>query len=70
MHDTVRLERKGIPTVALVHDRFEVAARTQARILGLPSARIVILPEGKPGETTQDLLGKIDNMWNDIVENL
>lgn len=70
MHDMVRLERKGVPTVALVHDRFEVAARTQARILGLPSAKIVILPEGTPGETPEDLQAKIDNMWNDIIENL
>ncbi|OGA35309.1 MAG: hypothetical protein A3G80_07635 [Betaproteobacteria bacterium RIFCSPLOWO2_12_FULL_62_13b] len=70
MHDTVRLERKGIPTVVLVHDRFEVAAKSQARILGLPSAKIVILREGLPGETAEELLTKIDGVWNDIVANL
>lgn len=50
MHDAVRLERRSVPTVTLCHEKFETAARGQARIMGLPSLKIVVIPRPKPGE--------------------
>ena len=70
MHDMVRLERLGKPAVVLVHDRFQVAARTQARIMGLPSAYIIIIPEGIPGEQPQELRAKIDRLWPQVLQGL
>ncbi|MBI2919116.1 MAG: hypothetical protein HYY01_14170 [Chloroflexi bacterium] len=70
MHDMVRLERMGKPAVVLVHDRFQVAARTQARIMGLPSAHIVVVPEGIPGESPEQLRAKIDRLWPQILQGL
>ena len=70
MHDTVRMERKGVPAVVLVHDRFEVAARAQSKIMGLPSTRIIVLPEGAPGEQMEQAQAKIDKVWGEIVEAL
>ena len=67
MHDTVKLEEKGIPSVALVHDRFEKAAYSQAKILGLDSARVVSIPEPHLGEATSELPVRIDRLWEDIM---
>ncbi len=50
IHDAVTLERQGIPTLAVSHDRFEAAARAQARILGLGSLQVLVVPQPKPGE--------------------
>ena len=70
MHDTVRLERKGVPAICLVHDRFEVAAKAQARVMGLPSAKIIVIPEGTPDELPQQLREKIDKLWGEITGGL
>ncbi|MFC1970424.1 hypothetical protein ACFLV0_00570 [Chloroflexota bacterium] len=67
MHDTVNLEKRGIPAVALVHDRFEAVARNQAKILGLPSAGIISIPEPAPGEAPEALAPRIDRLWDDIL---
>jgi hypothetical protein len=70
MHDTIRLERRDIPAVCLVHDRFEVAAKMQAKIMGLRSARIVVIPEGAPGEKPEKQRAKIDKLWLEIAGGL
>jgi hypothetical protein len=41
LRDTVELERRGIPAVALVTQPFLGIARSQAAALGLQSARVV-----------------------------
>lgn len=41
MRDTVELERRGIPAVALVTQPFLGIARSQAAALGLKSVRVV-----------------------------
>lgn len=70
MHDTVRVERKGIPAICLVHDRFEVAARAQAKVMGLPSLKIIVIPEGTPDEPRDELRKKIDKLWGQIIGGL
>lgn len=67
MHDTVKLEKRGIPAVALIHDRFEVVARSQAKILGLASAKVISVPEPHSGEPAAELPARIDRLWNEIV---
>ena len=67
MFDTINLERKDIPAVVLVHDRFEKAARAQAKISGLSSLKIVAIPEGIPGESPAELPVKIDRLWDEII---
>ena len=70
MFDTVRLQQKGIPVVALVHDRFEAAARANSIAAGSTSARIVVIPEPGPKPSESDLFDRIDNAWNEIVASL
>ncbi len=70
MHDTVRLERKGIPAICLVHDRFEVAAKAQAKEMVLQKEKIIIIPEGTPDEPPQQIREKIDRLWGEITGGL
>lgn len=71
MLDLVELERKGVPSVGLIHERFKVAALTQLELAGMPSAKVVTIPEGEPGETFEAQYAKInDNIWDKIVAAL
>ncbi|MBI2907428.1 MAG: hypothetical protein HYX92_07235 [Chloroflexi bacterium] len=64
------LERKGVPTVTMVHDRFVPAARAQARVLNLPDLRIASVPQPMPWETADDERKKADNVLGTLVNML
>jgi hypothetical protein len=70
LFDTINLERIGVPSVAIVHDRFENSARMQGKLMGLPSVKIVALPEGRPGEILEELINKVDLVWDKILESI
>jgi hypothetical protein len=44
VHDVIRLEQRGLPTVNLGTDVFLDEALEQARVLGMPDYRMVWLP--------------------------
>jgi len=44
VHDVIRLERRGLPTVNLGTEVFLDEALEQARVLGMPDYRMVWLP--------------------------
>lgn len=44
VHDAVRLERRGVPTVAVGTEPFIDEALEQARVLGMPDYRMVWVP--------------------------
>ncbi|MEE8442567.1 MAG: hypothetical protein V3S37_02355 [Dehalococcoidia bacterium] len=50
MRDGIALGRAGHPTVVLVHDVFEKAARAQASALGMPDLRMYVFPQMRPDE--------------------
>jgi hypothetical protein len=58
--DAAALERRGVHTVTLVWDNFEHAARTQARLQGLPDLELVVIPHRTGGETADDQRRKAD----------
>ncbi|MFH1485414.1 MAG: hypothetical protein ABIH46_05020 [Chloroflexota bacterium] len=49
MRDAVEFEKRGVPCALIVHDKFGEAARSQARTLGFPDLRIVLIDQPKPG---------------------
>ena len=69
MHDTVHLERKGIPTVCLSNDLFTGAARRQAELMGLPDASVVVVPH-EPGGTLDLHPRRVEEVLPSIVEGL
>ena len=54
MLDAARLRKRGIPTVAVVWDIFEHAARAMARLQGVPDLPIVVVPQVLVGESNED----------------
>ena len=44
MHDAISLEKKGIPTVAVISDAFVGNANTVARLSGIPDYPYMVLP--------------------------
>ena len=50
MRDGIALRKSGHPTLVLVHDVFERAARAQATALGMPDLRIYVFPQYRPTE--------------------
>jgi hypothetical protein len=49
--DATRLRKHGLPTVALVWDIFERAAKAMASLQGVPDLPIVVVPQVLVGET-------------------
>lgn len=49
MRDGIFLTNAGHPTVVIVQDSFERAARAQATALGLPELKIYVYPQHKAG---------------------
>jgi len=68
--DAAALEKRGIHTVTIVWDNFETAARTQARLQGLPDLALVVVPHRKGGETGDDQRAKAAAALPAIVASL
>lgn len=47
MRDGITLRKAGHPTLVLVHDVFELAARAQAKELQMPELRIYQYPQSR-----------------------
>lgn len=65
MRDAVELERRGVPTITLAHERFEKAAKAQAYALGLPSLPFLIEPTPKQG-----ILPSVEEAWKTAEKNI
>lgn len=70
MLDAVTLEKKGIHTVTIVWDTFEKAARTAARVQGVPELKLAVVPHRKGGQTADDQRAKADAAVQEIVDSL
>ncbi len=55
MVDAVEIERQGKPTITIVHDAFERAARLHARALGLPDLPLLVEPTPRGGTISFDV---------------
>jgi hypothetical protein len=52
--DATRLYKQGLPTVALVWDIFERAAKTMASLQGVPNLPVIVVPQVLVGESDAD----------------
>jgi hypothetical protein len=48
VRDAAAIEDAGVPSIALIHDVFEHAADLQAKTLGRPKLTRIVLPQGRP----------------------
>ncbi len=70
VHDAVRLERLGIPTAAVGTEPFVDEALEQARLLGMPAYRMVLIPHPVQLLSTAALHAVADAALQQIVARL
>ena len=70
VHDAVRLERLGVPTAAVGTEPFVDEALEQARLLGMPAYRMVLVPHPVQLLTTDELQAVADEALPVILSRL
>jgi hypothetical protein len=70
VHDVVRLESRGIPTAAVGTEPFIDEALEQARLLGMPDYRMILIPHPVQLLTTDELHAHAAAALGRIVERL
>jgi hypothetical protein len=70
VHDVVRLESLGIPTAAVGTEPFIDEALEQARLLGMPDSRMVLIPHPIQLLTTEELHARAASTVEAIVSRL
>ena len=70
VHDAVRLERLGLPTAAVATEPFVDEALEQARLLGMPAYRTVLVPHPVQLLTAEELDALADAAMPAIVARL
>jgi len=70
VHDAVRLERLGLPTAAVGTEPFVDEALEQARLLGMPAYRMVLVPHPVQLLTAEELDALADEAMPTIVARL
>jgi hypothetical protein len=70
VRDLVRLERRGIPTAGVGTEPFVDEALEQARLLGMPDLRLVLIPHPVQILTAAELRARADEAFPLIVRRL
>ena len=70
MHDTLKLEDCGIPSVPVATTVFMTAARAQAAALGRPSFDAVYVPHPIQDQTKTEIEAKADAVVEELVARL
>lgn len=70
MHDSLTLERLGIPAVAVATHEFLTAARAQAAALGRPDHDVVIVHHPIQDQTPDEIAARADAVLPEIVRRL
>ena len=70
VHDLVRLERRGIPTAGVGTEPFVDEALEQARVLGMPDLRMVLIPHPVQILEHDSLVAYADAAFERIVAQL
>jgi len=68
--DLVHLERRGIPAVGIATVPFADEAVEQARLLAMPSCRMLYLPHPVQLLTAAELAGRADSIFPAVVAAL
>ena len=70
VHDAVRLERRGIATAVVGTEPFLDEALEQARVLGMPDYRPVLVPHPVQILTDEELAARADGALAAILARL
>jgi hypothetical protein len=67
MHDAIAAERRGIPAVAVMTDRFEATARAVAELNGLPAYPYVVIEHPIANNTDEVLRAKAEAVIGRVI---
>ena len=70
MHDSVRIENAGIPSVAVATDVFRTAARAQASALGRADFEAVYVAHPIQDQLPTEIEGRADRAIGEIAAKL
>lgn len=70
MHDSLKLEALGVPTVAVATDEFRTAARAQAAALGRSDYEAVYVRHPIQDQTAAEIAARADAALDDIISRL
>jgi alkanesulfonate monooxygenase SsuD/methylene tetrahydromethanopterin reductase-like flavin-dependent oxidoreductase (luciferase family) len=70
LHDALKLEGLGIPSVPVATHEFMTAARAQAAALGRPDFDAVYVPHPIQDQTRAEIEAKADAAVEELVERL
>jgi hypothetical protein len=70
VHDLVRLERRGIPTAGIGTLPFADEALEQARLLGMPDLRMLLIPHPVQLLRPKELDALADNVFDRVLKHL
>ena len=70
MHDTLKLENLGVPSVPLATHEFMLAARAQAAALGRPGFDAVYVMHPIQDQTKAEIEAKADAALNEVIARL
>jgi hypothetical protein len=70
LHDAIRLENLGIPTVSVATDEFTTAARAQGSALGRPDYDPVYVPHPIQDQTPAEIEQKARDVLDEIATRL
>jgi hypothetical protein len=70
LHDTIQLENRGIPAVAVATHEFMLPARAQAAALGRPDFDAVYVPHPIQDQTQTEIEARADTALDEIVARL
>ena len=67
MHDAIEAERRGIPAVAVITDRFERSVRVVAQVNGLPGYPFAVIGHPVANDSDEALRLKAETAVRQIV---
>ena len=70
MHDSIRLESLGIPTVPVATDVFQTAARAQASALGRPDLDAVYVPHPIQDQNPEEIAARAEAVVAELAARL
>ena len=70
MHDSLKLEASGIPTVAVATEEFRTAARAQAAALGRADYDAVYVRHPIQDQTPEEIAARADAVLEELVGRL
>lgn len=70
MHDGIFFEKAGIPSVVFATTEFSNAALAQAKALGLPDFKVILVEHPIQPLTPEEVHGRADAVFDQIVEKV